>query len=809
MIRRLIPQLLVPLAMIANLIAADPWLRAFTVGVGAVPLLGAAVLSVLVPAVSYRLGARLWLGALVDLAALVLYLLFVVLHDLSGFARIWAGLHHGPSQILTFALPLVSPRSLMVGPAVLIWIGGAVAGECLVRRWATLLPHAGLLTSFGLAYAATQRAASGDLSSIRLRETLLAGGLLVVLLLIRTAQAWVRQDESAESTRADGVLPTRGFTIGVATAATVAIGAALVVQANAFPKQATTPQRRPLVNSSNPLAPLQFIAGVRPPYDAKATAATLFDVNLNAAAPGYFGIANVDYYDGSGWSFDRTFRPSGGVLPADPDSSLTTGLAEVMQRFTIRSGALSSAPWMPTLDRAQRVTGAAVDIDPASGMIVPATPLPAGSSYTVESQVADRTFAELRTRTATPDTSTPASEVQVAPALRATLDTLISSFAAETGTPSQPALPFLAALRTTLVTDYSLSPPAQGSALGTRSPTVSPSGSPTPVDTGAAGQLAGGTGFADVIASVLGQQRSGTPEQFATLIALVARELGVPVRVVTGFRVEKDGSTLLPAGSYSVTASQAWTWAEVPIIGKGWLVLDATPSQFSDQSRDQDTGASSSPTPSSTPSQPLITQASGGGHAVASKANPNIATRTASSSGLLVAVLIAGAALVLAMLLVLLSRKPVRRVRRQRAPDPRTQLLGAWQESLDMLTESGLPELTALTSAEIAELTGAQFGPASREQATVLGHAANAVAYSAATVVEPREVTRAWATQRRLRRAVRTQLPVGQRVMAAVRYHHAKRVRAGAGPSSWAAEAAARTASETPNRRRYQGHRRR
>ena len=49
MIRRLVPALLVPLCVIASVLAAAPWLRAFPASVGAVPLFGAAVLSVIVP----------------------------------------------------------------------------------------------------------------------------------------------------------------------------------------------------------------------------------------------------------------------------------------------------------------------------------------------------------------------------------------------------------------------------------------------------------------------------------------------------------------------------------------------------------------------------------------------------------------------------------------------------------------------------------------------------------------------------------------------------------------------------------------
>ncbi len=458
----------------------------------------------------------------------------------------------------------------------------------------------------------------------------------------------------------------------------------------------------------------------------------------------------------------------------------------------------------------------------------------------------------------------------------ATLDKLISTFAAETGTPSQPALPFLKALQATLRDHYSLSAPAQGQrprdALGdslgveprgivrvdrleseqcpeirgcgrgppaggedrarsrrrTKPPkkpasgkpkssrtSTAPSPSPTPSDTLAQGELAGGTGFADIVASILGQNRSGTPEQFATLVALVARELGVPARVVTGFRVLDHGGAVLPAGTYHASAQQAWTWAEIPIVGQGWLVLDATPSEFSTQNSDPATAASPTPTPSDTPSQAVITQASGGGHAVAPKANPPAASTSAPRHGLLVALLLAGSALVLALLLVLLSRKRMRRARRRRADDPRTQLLGAWQESLDMLSESGLPDLSTLTSAEVAELTGEQFGSAPREQATVLGQAANSVAYSSVTVVEPREVDEAWATERALRRTIRKQLPPGARVAAAMRYHRASKVRAGAGPASWAAEIASRAENDSRSRsrlrmsRRYRGRRRR
>ncbi len=377
-IRAVVPYLFVPLCLVASVLATVPWLRSFPSSVAAVPMYGAAVVSVLVPLVVVRIRpAWLWLSALIDLVAFVAYALLVVVQSPTGFGDLWHGLFQGPSQILTYALPLVSPRTLMVAPVALIWLAGALAGECAARRWYTLLPYLGFLVAFGLAYAATQRASGSPLTATPARESMLAAGLLVTLLLMRVAQAWVRQDETAESTQPDGVLPLRGFVVGIVLAVVIAVLAGFAVQSSAFPKRATTPQRRPSVDQSGPLAPLSFIAGLRP-QTPKTAAQPVFTVTTDNTTPGYFAIANVDFYDGAGWSFHRTFRPSGGVLPADTDPALTPR-RELTQQYQIAAGPLTNAPWMPFVYRAQKVTGQAVDIDPASGMIVPLGKLNAGS----------------------------------------------------------------------------------------------------------------------------------------------------------------------------------------------------------------------------------------------------------------------------------------------------------------------------------------------------------------------------------------------------------------------------------------------
>ena len=61
--------------------------------------------------------------------------------------------------------------------------------------------------------------------------------------------------------------------------------------------------------------------------------------------------------------------------------------------------------------------------------------------------------------------------------------------------------------------------------------------------------------------------RRGTSEQFATAYAVLARSIGIPTRVVVGFRDD---------GSGTVHDRDALAWPEVAVSGLGWLPLDPT-----------------------------------------------------------------------------------------------------------------------------------------------------------------------------------------------------------------------------------------
>jgi hypothetical protein len=828
-IRRAIPYTLLPLSLIACGLASSPWLRAFPSAVMLVPLFGAAFLSVVVPLIVVGIGVRpLWLTALVDAVLFVFYELLATLREPLGFHDLYVGLVHGPSQILTFALPLVSPRTLLVAPVALCWLSGAIIGECVARGWQSVVPYLGLLATFGLAYAGTARAISSS-SDGRRYDTLLAGTLLLAMLLLRAAQAWVVQDEGAETTQPEGIMPLRGVAIGSVLSVVIALGAAGLVQSAAFNGRPATPARVPPLHQSQPLTPVAFVAGLRP-SDPASKGRMLFKLTIDRASSNYISIADVDYYDGEGWTFTRTFRPSGGVIPADVDPSMRPRGPSVVQQYVIDKGPMTKVPWMPYLDRPQRVTGASVNVDADSGMIVPAQALQAGDEYTVRSSVTTRDFLNLP-RGALVGTSASQTDTTLANGLSGPLGTLVTSLAGETQTSSAQPVQFLQAVARDFRTKSALAGAPTRSASPSPSTTRTPAGGhfvapipqakPSPhtppvhkpsarrttppahtthATTPSSGTATpptaphtGGTTFADVLASIRGSH-SATPEQYATLMALVARELGVPARVVAGFRIPTPGhSATLPAGSYDVTTADAWTWVEIPVRGLGWVVLDPSPGTYAGQTPPLGGRSSHSSSASPSPSQTaLLTHSNNGGHAIAPKSKtPHGAGLSALA--LLVIVLAVLAFVAVLVLAFLIARKLVRVRRRRRSRDPRRRLLGAWQESLDVLVESGLPELGHLTSAEVAATTGERFGDGPAQHARRIGDAANLAIFSPRSRVGPDDADAAWREQAVLRKAIRRRLRWHARIRAGLRYHHLRRANTPVGPTSWAAAARART----------------
>jgi hypothetical protein len=82
----------------------------------------------------------------------------------------------------------------------------------------------------------------------------------------------------------------------------------------------------------------------------------------------------------------------------------------------------------------------------------------------------------------------------------------------------------------------------------------------------------------DPIANFLFERKQGHCEYFASSMAVMLRTLGIPSRVVTGFRSDEFNDL---TGNYVVRAKDAHAWVEAYFPGYGWQTFDPTPAGIS------------------------------------------------------------------------------------------------------------------------------------------------------------------------------------------------------------------------------------
>jgi hypothetical protein len=80
---------------------------------------------------------------------------------------------------------------------------------------------------------------------------------------------------------------------------------------------------------------------------------------------------------------------------------------------------------------------------------------------------------------------------------------------------------------------------------------------------------------ADPLADFLFRRRRGHCEYFASSMAVLLRTVGIPSRIITGFRGAQFNEV---NSTYIVRASDAHSWVEAFIPGAGWTTFDPTPS---------------------------------------------------------------------------------------------------------------------------------------------------------------------------------------------------------------------------------------
>ncbi|MCU1489883.1 MAG: transglutaminase protein [Acidimicrobiaceae bacterium] len=730
-LRRVVAALLPLVAAAASFAAAAPWLRAFSGGDLALGLALASVVPIALAFGLARVGLRGLVTALVTSAVLlVVVLLGVVLASPTAFHSLGLGFTEGIAHLLSATLPVGGPRWLMVVPVTGAWLAASFAGEALGRSRGSGAPVVVWLVEFTLAYAATTGAPGSEaVQSVAL--VVLAGGFCL-------GRRWLLGTERVEQpagVRHEGI--SRPLAVGAVTLAAAGVVAGFAVPG--VPALSRSPKvlsRRPPVLADPTVTPIGTTIALRSGSDG-ATSGELFSVATDSPAFGYVTTAVVDRYDGSSWSFVRTFLPTGGRVPSAPGDVPVAGARVVHQHFTIVSSL--PGPWMPFLGQPVTTSGVATDVDAGSGMILAGQPLGAGSRYAVTSALADRSLADLAA-SGVVGVSSESDDGAVPAGLSEDLTTIVGAFERALGVSaaaSQP-LPFLADVERYLVrNDKRLV--ASRSSAGTE----------------------GGTSFADVSNAVL-VTKIATPEQFATFFALLARQIGVPARLATGFRLGAGPDSVLPAGRYVVRRSNAWTWVEIPVAGYGWVAADPTPTATAAQQVQQFSATTTTSTPTTlTPPTAVANTIAGGAHGVA----PPVLRRRPASSPLGAIILGALAAVVLAILLALSGaiRRSARRRHRRRGV-PERQVVGAWQEVLDGLEEADLGPTAPWTGEEVAQRATERFGMQAGESTRAVAVLADQALFSSANGLDEEDAVSAWAAQSQLHSAVRSALPWHLRV---------------------------------------------
>jgi hypothetical protein len=256
----------------------------------------------------------------------------------------------------------------------------------------------------------------------------------------------------------------------------------------------------------------------------------VFTVRADASVDRWQVIA-LDSFDGATWSVEPTFQRLGRELPLD--SHVTVPVARQGAEVSLVDWSL---PWLPSQGRTVSVTEVPpLLVDPASGTLLADQARPSHYSLTWADPVVGT--ERLASAGVEPDLLADSDLGQVPPDL--------DQLAREISGDLRPSFQMALVLEKYLRSHYRLA-------------------------TG--GDLPTGHGYAQLSHFLL-QSKRGTSEQFAAAYVVLARLVGLPARLVVGFRQPAEPG---PDGRYVVRNRDILAWPEVAVKGVGWVPLDPT-----------------------------------------------------------------------------------------------------------------------------------------------------------------------------------------------------------------------------------------
>ncbi|MEV5750768.1 DUF3488 and transglutaminase-like domain-containing protein [Actinoallomurus sp. NPDC052308] len=423
---------------------------------------------------------------------------------------------------------------------------------------------------------------------------------------------------------------------------------------------------------------------------------------VRAASPENWRLAILDRYDGRVWAPSQRMVPTGGRVP--PPVSGPAVRRRVVQDITI--GGLSGL-WLPAADRPASVGGPAVYADAASGTLLARAPLHPGLRYRVVSQVPEyaqrRLGAAVADDRAAADLALPERDARGRPIpQRQSLGRLARQATAGSTFPFQQALRLADYLRTNEVYDAEATP---------------------------------GHAYRN-LEFFLTTSHRGTSEQFAAAFAVMARTLGLPSRVVVGFRPGAGSG-----GTWQVRAGDVLVWPEVGFKDLGWVPFYPTPDRASGQA-----GAPAVPAGESAARRAADLKAAAARPAPPRRTTPAVPKATGPTRGRTIrgrpwaavarAILVVAALAALSYLLLVTITPYWRSRRRRRAARPAVRVVGAWRETLHRLGAVGLAHATNLTAEEVARSGADLVGPPAAEHLLPLAALVNRACFGPAPTEE-------------------------------------------------------------------------
>ncbi len=452
--------------------------------------------------------------------------------------------------------------------------------------------------------------------------------------------------------------PTRGGWL-IGASAAVMVGALALTGASltggpAFEPRTLVPPPQLPAEAANPLPNVAL-------WNSRADDVLFTLTPRSEPVPTQVRLAVLPDFDGAAWTLDARLRQVGVV--AEPDLPLGTWRQEVRYQVGLAEG---TGAWLPSLGRATQVSGADVLMDVNTGVLVTAGRAPAGPVDLTATVDAPSDEAVDRAGVPPPEQARRYLELPRLPAELA--EDARTRTAGESSRWGQ----------VMALADY---------VRGERT-----------LDKGAPSGSSYGRIAEFLYADEADGGQVGTTEQFAASLAVLARAVGIPSRLVVGFDLtdaeQRDGALV-------VTGEQARVWTEVYLARAGWLPVDPSPdsSVMTEHTPPDDGGAdgteqvqppeeepSAEPTPAP---EPAATPAG------ADEPGPAWPVWLLGGTGGL---------LVLVLALLVLARQ-VRRARWRRCG-----ARGAWAQLLDALVLAGRPAVAAATPDALAAALAADPG---------------------------------------------------------------------------------------------------